>query len=182
MFDMKKVFPGFLLIMLFLTACDGNKKSPDQEGLKEFDTSSIQADQRIETLKSQLFDSPEDFELLSALGDAYFESQRYIEAIKIYEKAIKIDPKSADSLNDLALSQFYTGSNEAALASATKAVEVDSSYKHGWLTKGFILMTLGRLDEAAVALKKVRELDLGGRLAEEADNFLNQIELAKGKK
>ena len=42
-------------------------------------------------------------------------------------------------------------------------------------------MTLGRLDEAVEPLKNVKELDLGGRLAEEADNFLGQIELAKGK-
>lgn len=182
MFHVRRALPGLMLIMLFFTACDGSKKGADQEGLKEFDASSIQIDQRIETLKSQLFDSPDNFDLLSALGDAYFESQRYIEAIGIYEKAIKIDPKSADSFNDLALSQFYTGNNEAALASAAKAVEADPVYKHGWLTKGFILMTLGRLDEAAESLKKVKELDLGGRLAEEAGNFLTQIELAKGKK
>ena len=182
MFDVRRVLPGLILIMLFITACDGSKKGADQEGLKEFNASSIQSEQRIETLKSQLFDSPDNFELLSALGDAYFESQRYIEAIGIYEKAIKIDPKSADSFNDLALSQFYTGNNEAALVSVTKAVEADAAYKHGWLTKGFILMTLGRLDEAAESLKKVKTLDFGGRLAEEADSFLTQIELAKGKK
>lgn len=182
MFHLKRVLPGFILIIIFLTACDGSKKSTEQEGLKEFDAASIQSEQRIETLKSQLFDNPDNLELLSALGDAYFESQRYIEAIGVYEKAIKVDPKSADSFNDLALSQFYTGNNEAALASATKAVEADPVYKHGWLTKGFILMTLGRLDEAAVALKKVKELDIGGRLAEEADNFLNQIDLSKDKK
>ena len=182
MFHVKRFLPGLILIILFLTACEGGKKGAEEEGLKEFDASSVQSDQRIETLKSQLFDSPDNFELLSALGDAYFESQRYIEAIGVYEKALKIDPKSADSLNDLALSQFYTGNSEAAVVSANKAVEIDPVYKHGWLTKGFILMTLGRLDEAAVALKKVKELDLGGRLAEEADNFLNQIELAKDRK
>ena len=179
---MKKSLFGLMLIMLFTAACDGSKKGVDQEGLKEFDASSVQMDQRIETLKSQLFDNPDNLELLATLGDAYFESQRYIEAIGVYEKAIKIDPKNADSLNDLALSQFYTGNSEAALVSVTKAVEADPVYKHGWLTKGFILMTLGRLDEAAVALKKVKEFDAGGRLAEEADNFLNQIALAKDKK
>ena len=182
MFHMKRALPGFIFIMLFITACDGSKKGADQEGLKEFDASIVQSDQRIETLKSQLFDSPDNLELLSTLGDLYFESQRYIEAIKVYEKALKIDPKSADSLNDLALSQFYTGNSEAAAVSANKAVEADPNYKHGWLTKGFILMTLGRLDEATVALKKAKELDIGGRLAEEADNFLNQIALAKDKK
>lgn len=182
MFHLKKSLPGIILIMLFITACDGSKKGADQEGLKEFDASTVQSDQKIETLKSQLFDSPDNLELLSALGDLYFESQRYIEAIKVYEKVIKIDPKNADSLNDLALSQFYTGNNEAALVSVTKALEADPVYKHGWLTKGFLLMTSGKLDEAAVAFKKVKELDLGGRLAEEADNFLTQIELANAKK
>ena len=181
MFHMKRALPGLILIMLFLTACDGNKKGVDQEGLKEFDAASVQSDQRIETLKSQLFDSPDNFDLLSALGDAYFETQRYIEAIGVYEKAVKVNPQSADSFNDLALSYFYTGNSEAALASVNKAVKADPTYKHGWLTKGFLLMTLGRLDEAVEPLKNVKELDLGGRLAEEADNFLGQIELAKGK-
>ena len=37
MFHVKRFLPGFILIMLFLTACDGSKKGADQEGLKEFD-------------------------------------------------------------------------------------------------------------------------------------------------
>lgn len=169
-----------LSVLLLFTACGGEKEDSSPEGYKEYDGGFADAENRIETLKASLYEDPDNFQLLSALGDAYFESQRYNEAVKEYEKALKIDPTNSDCLNDMGLALFYTGNSEAALESFEKATDADSSYVYSWLSKGFVLMSLGRYEEAELALNKVQELDPLGKLGEEADNFLAQIGASKG--
>lgn len=131
---------------------------------------------RIETLKSRLFDDPDNEQLLSELGDVFFESQRFPEAIPTYEKAVAINPQNHDVLNDLGLSYFYIGETEKALDSINKAIGADPTFKHAWLSKGFMLKAVGNYDEAVVSLNKVKELDTDGTLAMAADNFLKEIE------
>ena len=180
-FSLSKLLMGVFLVLLALTACSKGKEEVSTEGMKEFNADLAKPDQRIEMIKSKLFDDPKNFELLSALGDAYFESGSYVEAIDIYTRAIAVNPKSADCYNDMALAHLYTGNTDAAIESADKGIEADPAYKNTWLTKGFILMSIGKLDEAVEPLTRVKEMDFGGRLGQEADNFLNQIALQKGK-
>lgn len=175
-----KLLFGVFLVLLALTACDKGKEEPKTEGLKEFNANLAQPDQRVEMLKAKLFDDPENYGLLSALGDAYFETGSYMEAIAIYQKAVTVNPKSADCYNDMALAYFYTGNSDAAIEAASKGVEADPQYKNTWLTKGFILMSVGKFDEAVAPLTKAKELDFGGPVGQEAENFLNQIKLKKG--
>lgn len=169
-----------LSLFMFLTACGGGSEETSKAETKEWDGSYAEAEKRINTLKASLYEDPKNEGMLSALGDAYFEAQRYLDAIKEYNKVIEINPKNADCLNDRALALFYTGQHDEALDSVTKAIEADSTYNHAWLTKGFILMSLKRYDEAQPVLEKAKELDPLGSLGVEAENFLNQIKAMKG--
>ena len=133
---------------------------------------------RLETLKARVEKKPESTQLLSELGDAYFEVKQFREAIPIYARVAELNPQDADAHNDLGLSLFYTGAREEGLASVTKAIEADPTYKHAWLSMGFILLSMERYQEAKAPLKKVKELDPGGRLARSADEFLEMIDEA----
>jgi len=171
-----------LALALMMPACDKGKNEVPQGEYKEFEGLDSQNDQRIETLKSRLFDEPQNFQLIAALGDAYFEAGRYVQAIDIYNKALAVNSSDPDCLNDLALSYFYTGNTDKAIESVNKATTADPAYTHAWLTKGFILLSVGRQEEAVAPLMKVKELDMGGGLSMEADSFLGQIEQMKGQK
>ena len=131
---------------------------------------------RIDDLKAKLAEDPTNEQLLSQLGDVYFESRKFKEAIQVYQTASTVNPKNADVLNDLGLSYFYTGQQELALKSINRAVEADPAYKHAWLSMGFILLSSGRPAEAVAPLMKVKELDPGGQLEKTADEFLEKIE------
>lgn len=170
-----------LILAIFAAGCGGGKEEGVNEGLQEWeDRNTSLYEKRIESLKASLYEDPNNFNLISALGDAYFESQRYEEAIREYEKALKVNPNDADALNDRGLAYFYIGNTDKALESINKAIESDPVYTHSWLSKGFILLSIGKYDEAIAPLYKVKELDPGGRLAEEADKFLTQINAMKG--
>ncbi|MBE9536232.1 MAG: tetratricopeptide repeat protein [Proteobacteria bacterium] len=169
-----------LPLLLFIGACGGSSEEPTTAGTQDWDGGYADAERRINTLKASLYEDPKNEDMLSALGDAYFEAQRYLDAIKEYDKVVEINPQNADCLNDRALALFYTGQHDAALDSVEKAIAVDAVYNHAWLTKGFILMSLKRYDEAQPVLEKVQELDPLGSLGAEAENFLNQIKVVKG--
>jgi tetratricopeptide (TPR) repeat protein len=161
-----------LLILLSLVACDDKAAKPttNVQSFPQFD--SLQTSPNIEQLKAQLFDNPNDFNTLSALGDLYFESNQYLEAIQTYDKALAVNPNCADCLNDRGLALYYSGDPNSAIESFDKAVALDPGFVNSWLSKGFVLISEGRYQEAIAPLNKVKELDTAGGMAVEADKFL----------
>jgi lipoprotein NlpI len=61
------------------------------------------------------------------------------------------------------------------LASFDKAIAIRPEFPHAWLSKGFVLVSEGRFEEAVAPLNKVKELDTTGKLSAAADNFLAKI-------
>lgn len=168
-----------LLIVLSLMACDDKaerSKATAQDfpqtkkSFPQFD--SLQTDPGIEQLKARLASNPNDFNTLAALGDMYFESSRYLEAIQTYDKALAVNPMCADCLNDRGLAQYYIGDPKSALESFDKAIAIDPEYVRVWLSKGYVLFSVGRYEESIPVLNKVKELDTTGGLAAEADKFI----------
>jgi tetratricopeptide (TPR) repeat protein len=171
------------LCLLLLSCGESDNQSPtgNESSAGPNAGSVVQPMGRIESLESALRADPDNFALLSQLGDAYFEAMQYTNAITSYDKAIMVNPKSADCLNDRGLSYFYVGNAEAALESFDRAIAADPTYPNSWLSKGFVLSTLGEYDEALIALDKVREIDFGGPLTQEANKFRDMIEADRTK-
>jgi len=168
-----------LLTVMSLAACDDKGPHPSA-AVPQSGADTLQTSSDIEQLKNELLASQNDFDSLSRLADRYFESGQYLQAIQTYNKALAIDPSSADCLNDRGLAQYYTGDADAALKSFDQATDSDPTYVHAWLSKGYVLVSEGRYDEAKAPLEKVKELDRTGTLAAEADKFLAKIAAAKG--
>jgi len=109
---------------------------------------------------------------LAHLGDKYFENNRYAEAIEAYEKVLKINPKDADTYNDLGLALHYTARSEKAVEILKKGAEVNPSFQRIWLSLGFVLTTTGKNKEAEVALNKAIALDPDSTQGQEAKRLL----------
>ena len=161
-----------ILILLALLGCEEKTNTPTAQRQQSPATGNIQAMQGIETLKARLAMNPNDFATLSSLADLYFESSQYIDAFNTYDRAIAVNPMCADCYNDRGLTLFYLGEAVSALESFDKAIAIDPSYKHAWLSKGYVLTSERRFAEAVAPLKKVKELDGTGPLAQQADKFL----------
>ena len=161
-----------LLALLCLISCDDKAAKPTSQNQQGVATSNNQSVQLIEQLKTSLTNNPKDFDTLSALGDLYFESARYIDAFNTYDRALAVNPKCADCFNDRGLSLFYLGDPTSALESFDEAIALEPGFTHAWLSKGFVLVSEGRYQEAIAPLNKVKELDSTGLLALQADKFL----------
>lgn len=163
-----------LLVLFGLISCDdqGTKSSTD---LQSSFNANTHADQGIEQLKTQLALNPNDFNLLSQLGDMYFENGQYFDAILVYDKALAANPMCADCYNDKGLASHYMGDTKTAIESFDQAIKIEPEYTHAWLSKGFVLVSVGRYQEAIAPLNKVKDLDPNSSLAAEADKFLALI-------
>ena len=118
---------------------------------------------------------PETPEALAALGDKYFEANRFEEAIDIYKKALKLNPDDADTYNDLGLALHYTGKTAEAVETLKKGTVAGPYYQRIWLSLGFVLVSAGRNEEAGPALKKAIELDPDSTPGLEAKKMLEMI-------
>jgi len=183
--NMRYATLGLLTASLFLLGCEGGNNgasAPAQQAQPSMQATMPSQDTAIEMLKTRLFDDPENSALLAKLGDAYFEQRRFDEAIPIYERAVMYNPKDYDALNDLGLSYHYTGNTEAALTALDKSAAANPSYKFARLSKGYILLSLGRYEEAEAPLRKAQELDPNGGVGEEAGRMLMRVEQMKAAK
>lgn len=170
MTNLQKLF--MLLAFSILISCDNEGTKGPADVQQTSGIQSVQPMSEIDRLNAILSANPENFDALSSLGDEYFESGRYQEAIQIYDKAIAVNPMCADCLNDKGLAMYYTGNPEGALASFDKATQVAPDYVNAWLSKGYVLVVEKRYEEALAPLNKVKQLDPQSALAIEADRFI----------
>jgi lipoprotein NlpI len=167
-----------ILILISLAGCDDQAAKPattQRAQQQDFQVNDVQSFQDIANLKAMLANNPNDFATLDALADLYFESGQYVDAFNTYDKAIAVNPACADCFNDRGLSLFYLGDATSALESFDKAIALKPDLTHAWLSKGFVLLSVDRYQEAVAPLNKVKELDTTGVLALQADKFLAMI-------
>jgi cytochrome c-type biogenesis protein CcmH/NrfG len=77
-----------------------------------------------EPFLTQLKANPADFDTLQKLGNLYYDSQAYPQAIEYYEKALSVQPDNADVRTDLGTSYWYTGNADKAIANFEKALAI----------------------------------------------------------
>jgi len=76
-----------LVLALLLAACkpESPQAAPDAGDLAVVDSKALLAE--VDRLKDQLKDKPKTFEVLSALGNLYYENGRYLDAVDAYRQA-----------------------------------------------------------------------------------------------
>jgi cytochrome c-type biogenesis protein CcmH/NrfG len=77
-----------------------------------------------ESLLAQLKTNPKDFDTIVKLGNLYYDSQAYPQAIESYEKAVGLQPNNADVRTDLGTAYWYTGNADQAIANFEKALAI----------------------------------------------------------
>ena len=112
---------------------------------------------------------------LALLGDKYFETGRYIQAIEIYKKVLKLSPNDVDTYNDLGLAYHYTGNPELAVDTLKNGTEVMPSHQRIWLSLGYVLMSSGKNQEARQALEKAAELNPETDVGQEASRMIGLL-------
>ncbi|MCH8028372.1 MAG: tetratricopeptide repeat protein [Candidatus Dadabacteria bacterium] len=90
--------------------------------------------------------------------DLYYKGE-HEQALKAFEKALRINPDFADALNNRGSALRQLKRYEEALKAYEKAIEINPDYAEAWSNKAAALLNLKRPDEALLHSDKAVELD-----------------------
>ncbi len=98
-------------------------------------------------LKSALAANPNDAKALIELGNLYYDSSRFRDAVDYYGRALDIDPRNVNVRTDRGTSYWNLGQADAAIAEFQKALEVDPSHAQTLYNMGVVYLN-GKNDPA----------------------------------
>jgi tetratricopeptide (TPR) repeat protein len=92
----------------------------------------------VEPLLNELKARPKDSQLLSKIGNAYYDSQEYPRAIEYYEKSLTIKPDDADVRTDMGTAIWYTGDADRALKEYERSLGYQPNHANSLFNMGIV--------------------------------------------
>jgi tetratricopeptide (TPR) repeat protein len=102
---------------------------------------------KVQALMTVIKNDPKNAGAAVQLANAYFDAERYEDAIKWYEESLRLDPKNPDASTDLGISYYYIGQTDRALGQFEASLELDPRHTKTLLNKGIVL-AFGKQDLA----------------------------------
>jgi len=143
---MKKVLFLAFLSLAVLTACQRIEERKLYAVPAEVDHSKKLDDAQspyynglIEEYRAILSGDPNNFAALVALGNAYYDSGRWHDAITMYEHALHIDPSNADVRTDMGTAYRYINMPDRALAEYRIALAHEPDHLNARYNMGIVL-------------------------------------------
>jgi tetratricopeptide (TPR) repeat protein len=97
-----------------------------------------QADAQAAPLLQQLKAQPDDADLLTSIGNIYYDAQAYPVAIDYYQRALKGKPADASVRTDLGTAYWYLGDADRALAEFDKALTYAPNNANTLFNRGMV--------------------------------------------
>jgi len=113
------------------------------------------------------------------LGNLYFDAERYDEAIKWYDEAMRLSPKDVNVSTDLGVSYYYSNQPDKALEQFDRSLKLDPKHAKTLLNVG-IVKAFGKqdLDGAAQAWQAVIALGPNSPEGQAAKRALDSLQSA----
>lgn len=89
---------------------------------------------------AQLQQRPTDPDLLAKIGNLYYDSQIYPQAIEFYQKSLKLRPNDVDVRTDMGTAMWYSGDPDAALKEFQISLSYNPSHNGTLFNRGVVLL------------------------------------------
>jgi len=127
----------------------GSQETP--MGTPTADQLRLMADQQAKPLLAQLKSDSNNPELLSNIGNIYYDTHEYPTAIEYYQRALKLQPSNTGVRTDLATALWYTGDIDGAIGEFNKSLSYEPNKPNTLFNLG-IVKWQGKMDiDGAVA-------------------------------
>ena len=117
----------------------GSGEHPTPEQMKKM------ADTQAAPLLEQLKSDPNNADLLSKIGNIYYDTQQYPAAIDYYRQALNLQPANAAVRTDFATAIWYTGDADTAIAEFNKALSYEPNKSNTLFNLG-VVKWQGKMD------------------------------------
>ena len=137
---------------------------------------------KVQSLQTIIKSDPKNTSAYVQLANAYFDAQRYPDAIKWYEASMKLDSKNPEASTDLGVSYYYAGRTDDALKQFEYSLKLNPKHAKTLFNKGIVLAFGKRdLQGATDAWQQVVQLAPGTPEAQAAAQGLQGIAAAQGR-
>jgi tetratricopeptide (TPR) repeat protein len=136
-------------------------------------------EKRAAELQTVANNEPRNPEPRVQLGNLYFDSERFDDAIRWYTAALELDTKNVNVSTDLGIAYYYTNQPDRALDQFDRSLAVDPSHAKTLLNVG-VVRAWGKqdLEGAAKAWERVIEVAPNSEEAARAKQGLDGIRAA----
>ncbi|MGO9087868.1 MAG: tetratricopeptide repeat protein [Terriglobales bacterium] len=110
----------------------GTAPSPTPEQLRQM------VDTQAAPLLAQLKGDPNNADLLTRIGNLYYDAQQYPEAVKYYESVLKINPKATDVRTDMGTAYHFMGQPDRALKEYDEVLKIDGKHANALFNEGMV--------------------------------------------
>jgi len=94
---------------------------------------------QIAALEKETSQNPSNVAVWVELGNAYFDTDQYKQAIQAYKKALELKPDNADVWTDLGVMYRKDGRSQEAVKAFDQAIAVNPKHEVSRLNKGIVL-------------------------------------------
>ena len=122
-------------------------------------------ERRAASLKDAASRDPKDGRSRIELGNLYFDAERFDDASRWYEEALKIDPRNVSVSTDLGISYYYQNQPDRALTQFEQSLGLDPSHAKTLLNVG-IVRAYGKDDLAGAVKAWQRVVEIAPNSAE----------------
>jgi cytochrome c-type biogenesis protein CcmH/NrfG len=137
---------------------------------------------RAAALRASAERNPSDAEIRVQLGNLYFDADRYDEAMRWYEEALKVDPRNVNASTDLGIAYYYSNQPDRALAQFDKSLSIDPKHSKTLLNIGIVRAFAKQdLDGAEQAWQRVLDVAPDSPEAAVAKKGLDGLRAAHGR-
>ncbi len=105
-------------------------------------------DKATAPLLEAIKNNPNDLESIVGLGNVYYDSRQYPQAIHYYQQALQLQPENADVITDLGTAYWYTGDADKAITQFKKSLKIRPNHA-GTLFNMGIVEWQGKMDPSA---------------------------------
>jgi len=120
---------------------------------------------RIDALRKRAADNPRDAAARAEIGNAYFDAERYPEAITWYEASLALDPRNVDVSTDLGVGYYYANQADRALAQFERSLQIAPKHTKTMLNIG-VVRAFGKQDLTGAASIWQQVVDIAPESAE----------------
>jgi len=135
----------------------------------------VDASNKLAQLEQMSRNDPQNVELTTQLGNAYYDAGQYQKATEAYEQSLKLRPQNAGVETDLATCYHFLGQHDKALQTLDKVLKYNPGFPQALFNKGIVLQATNDAQGAIAAWQSLLASDPNFPQRADIEQRINQL-------
>jgi cytochrome c-type biogenesis protein CcmH/NrfG len=135
------------------------------------------ANKQAEPLLASLKQNPNDSEALYKVGNIYYDTRQFPDAVKYYEESLKLRPDATDVRTDMATAYYFMGDPDHAITEFDEVLKQNPTHANALFNEGMVKWEgKGDIAGAILAWKKLVATNPDYPKREQVENLIAKAE------